>query len=82
MIIDAPVSTLKSLSLSLNQFGELVIDAVDGNNEDASRAALPIPIGSFLLAFNPLTRDWITIPVSEIPDGYEIAATIKEVIAE
>jgi len=79
MIEEAPASTLKSISLSLNQYGELVIDAVDGNDEDASRAALPAPVGPFLLAFNPLTRDWTAIPTQEIPDGYEIAKIIKKV---
>ena len=47
MIEEAPASTLKSISLSLNQYGELVIDAVDGNDEDASRAALPAPADLF-----------------------------------
>jgi hypothetical protein len=79
MIEEAPASILKSISLSLNQYGELVIDAVDGNDEDASRAALPAPAGPFLLAFNPLTRDWTAIPTQDIPDGYEIAKIIKKV---
>ena len=78
MIEEAPASTLKSISLSLNEYGELVIDAVDGNNEDVSRAALLFPPGAFLLAFNPLTSDWTTVPTQEIPEGYEVAKVIKK----
>lgn len=80
MIVFAKSSTLKSLSLSLNEFGELAIDAIDGNDEDASRSGLPLPNSSFLLAFDPLTREWTTIPVGEISDGYEITAIIKKVV--
>lgn len=75
-IIVAPIATLSEFETSINEFGELVIFAKDSNGNDISRAGLTIPSSPFSLVYNPVTKDWLAIPLRDYPDGYQLVQTI------
>jgi hypothetical protein len=76
----APTITLSEFNVAFNSSDEMLITARDSNGIDISRSGgLPVPPYPFVLAYNPESKDWITISLQEFPNGYKMVTCITGV---